>query len=505
MKFENPIISGFYPDPSICRVKDDFYLVTSTFEYFPGIPIFRSQDLTNWTQIGHCIDRKDQLVLTNKAPNALGLYAPTIRYIDGRFYVICTNVGSDQISGSGNFFVWTDDPENGWSDPVWLDTPGIDPSLFTEDGQTYYVGTDGGIYLCTINLQTGEVGPKTYIWKGTGAADPEGPHLYKKNGWYYLLISEGGTGYGHMISMARSRSISGPYQVCPSNPVLTNRSMSSPIQAAGHADLVQDTVGNWWAVCLGIRPLDHFPKKHLLGRETFLVPVNWEHDWPVFGNQGTVDLRMDGPLPQSQVSKERVPHDTRDYFTENFAQYWNFLYEYKPESLFLSENGLHLLGTDGTLDSEEAVCWIGRRQQHFSFSAKAMFNFSDLNEKEEFGITMYLNRSHHYELLIKQINGIRTLVFRQIVGPFTKEIELGEIKDSHIILSIRGTKENYTFSIVSEKDEQQFIQADTKYLTTEVGGVFTGVYIGMYASGDGHTMKKPVVCHWFDYKEIKED
>ena len=219
----NPILPGFHPDPSICRVGEDFYLVTSTFEYFPGLPIYHSKNLADWQLIGHGLSRPEQLQLSTKNPNAFGLYAPTLRFIKGRFYLVCTNVGASE-GVEGNFLIWTDDITGEWSDPIWLDTPGIDPTIFADDdGQTYYLGTHKEIYLRTIDLASGELGPRQNIWTGSGAADPEGPHLYKKDGYYYLLISEGGTSYGHMLTMARSRSLTGPYEACPNNPVMTNQ------------------------------------------------------------------------------------------------------------------------------------------------------------------------------------------------------------------------------------------------------------------------------------------
>ena len=225
MEYVNPIISGFYPDPSICRVGDDFYLVNSSFEYFPGIPVFHSKDLINWEQTGHCISRPGQLALRQGVQNCVGIYAPTIRYHDGIFYVISTNVtyGSKD---DGNFIVWTDDSYGEWSDPVFIDLPGIDSSLFfDDDGKVYYTGAfDNGIFMSelefsykydengkVVDISCKTVSEKKFIWYGTGGNDPEGPHLYKINGWYYLLISEGGTEFCHMITVARSRNIWGEY------------------------------------------------------------------------------------------------------------------------------------------------------------------------------------------------------------------------------------------------------------------------------------------------------
>lgn len=244
MKFKNPIIKGFHPDPSICRVENDFYLVTSTFEYFPGIPIFHSTDLVNWEQIGHCLTTLQQLPL-NETPSSCGIYAPTIRYHDGVFYVVTTNV----LEG-GNFFVTATNPAGPWSEPIWFEnSQGIDPSLFFDkDGKCYLTGTGGnhenpGIYQVEIDIKTGKyLSERKFIWGGTGGAFPEGPHLYKIGEYYYLMISEGGTEYGHMLTISRSINPYGPFESYERNPIMTHRSMNHPIQATGHADLVQHNI-----------------------------------------------------------------------------------------------------------------------------------------------------------------------------------------------------------------------------------------------------------------------
>jgi xylan 1,4-beta-xylosidase len=203
--YSNPVVAGFYPDPSVCRVGDDYYLVTSTFEYFPGVPVFHSKDLIHWTQIGHCLTRASQLPLANCAASG-GIYAPTIRYHKGLFYMTTTHV-----TGGGNFYVTAKDPAGEWSDPVYVKQGGIDPTIFFDGDKTYFLSTADGITMSEMDLSTGQLtGLPRVIWRGTGGRYPEGPHLYKKDGYYYLLIAEGGTEYGHKVTIARSRSIWGP-------------------------------------------------------------------------------------------------------------------------------------------------------------------------------------------------------------------------------------------------------------------------------------------------------
>ena len=289
--YTNPIVKGFNPDPSVCRVGEDYYLVTSSFQYFPGVPLYHSKDLVNWEQIGHVLTRESQLHLKGANSNG-GIYAPTIRHHDGKFYMITTNV-----STVGNFIVSTDDIRGEWSDPVPVKVGGIDPSIFwDEDGKCWYTGSaDGGILLCEINPDTGDVlSVPRRIWNGTGGRWPEAPHIYKKDGWYYLMIAEGGTEFGHMETIARSRHIDGPYQEAPHNPILAHykaATQDNPIQGVGHADLVQAHDGSWWLVCLGFRTQSGM--HHLLGRETFLAPVRWDEGaWPVVNATGDIAIEM---------------------------------------------------------------------------------------------------------------------------------------------------------------------------------------------------------------------
>jgi len=280
----NPILPGFHPDPSICRAGDDFYLVTSSFEYLPGVPIFHSRDLLRWKQIGNVLDRDDQLVLSGLSSG--GVYAPTLRYCDGRFWMITTNV---EEFGKGHLIVTATDPAGPWSTPVYTaGALGIDPDLtWDRDGTCYLtwasVLEENAISQAAINPGTGTLltEPRA-LWSGTGLAHPEAPHLYHRNSWWYLLLAEGGTERGHAVSVARSRSITGPYEGNPANPILTHRSTSHPVQNTGHADLVELPSGDWAAVYLGVRPRGTTPMFHVNGRESFLAAIRWEDDWPVF-------------------------------------------------------------------------------------------------------------------------------------------------------------------------------------------------------------------------------
>ena len=508
MKYQNPIITGFYPDPSIVRVEDDYYLVNSSFEYFPGIPIFHSRDLINWKQIGHGISREGQLPLREGFPGETGTFAPTIRYHEGVFYIICTNVTYGGI-GDGNFLIYSEHPDQGWSDPIYIDCPGIDPSLYFEQGRAFYTGTaDGRIFLCEIDRKTGKrLEEIQTIWQGTGGNDPEGPHLYYENGWYYLLISEGGTEYGHMITIARSKSMKGPYESCPFNPVLTNRSTSKPIKAVGHADLVCDQNGKYWAVCLGIRPIS-YPFKHNLGRETMLTPVYFrEDDWPVFGNNGFLEKEIETDiLPVQEIIQESICNKYKfvDCFEEKELDFqWNFIYKKIQNAFVLSNPGLQLNATEEGIQSDKPKTWIGVRQKHHVFRAQIQLNYNPLFEDEETGIAIYLNHRHFYSLSIGKQKGKQGLIFHRQIGSLCHQ-EFYEMENFYGIstLYVEGNEQVYQFGIIKEDVATKIGEGETAYLTTEVGGKFTGNYIGIYGKSNQKKEYSNCLLHKFSYQEL---
>lgn len=504
MKYQNPILTGFYPDPSICRVGDDYYLVNSTFEFFPGVVISHSRDLVHWKQIGHCITRNSQLKLFEGNMNNSGIFAPTIRYHDGIFYMVVTNVAGGE-KGVGNFYMWTKDPAGEWSDPVFLNTPGIDPSFFfDDDGKAYYTGTGSPeIYLREIDLEKGKlVGETIKLWAGTGGAYPEGPHLYKKNGWYYLMISEGGTERCHMLTMARSRKLEGPYEPCPDNPVMTNRSLRIAIESTGHADLVEDQNGNWWAVCLGTRPFS-YPPKHNLGRETMLVPVDWSGEWPIFGDHGKVLEEFETDLlPASAGEMDETENTYHDDFTSEKPDLgWNYIYNPDWSLYEKREAGLCLHGNEKRLKDAEVIAWIGRRQKHHVSETKVTLEFPCLQEGEEAGITVFMNNRHHYEAVLTFIDGKRKLIFRRQIGSLEKvEFECCYDADK-ITLKVESDLELYRFSYQNRDGAwEQIGEGEVQYLTTEVGGHFTGNYIGLYSCGNGKKCQADAVFTEFSYK-----
>lgn len=499
MSYRNPVISGFHPDPSICRSGDDYYLVTSSFEYYPGVPLFHSRDLVHWQQIGHVLTRPSQLPL-DTAKSSGGVFAPTIRVHNGIYYMTTTNV-----SGVGNFIVTTDDPRGEWSEPVRIDQPGIDPDLFfDEDGAVYYSTAQGaaGIFQSRIDPATGErLSEIKPIWSGTGGQYPEAPHIYRIGDWYYLMIAEGGTEYGHMVTIARSRRPDGPYESNPHNPILSHRSLARPIQATGHADLVQAADGRWWAVCLGTRPVG-YPNKHHLGRETFLAPVHWtEEGWPIIGAAGTIDETMSSEGLRLQPD---APLPIRDDFeADMLAPCWNFLRSPDSSRWSLTERpgALTLRGTSVTLDDGGAPAFVGRRQQHFDCRFAAHLSFAPERDGDEAGVTAYMSERFHYELALTQRGGRRKLIFRRRIGSLQAIEHEAPWPGDTAVLTIEADRDRYRFGCsTGEGEPYWFGEGECALLSTEVAGGFTGVFFGLYATGNGAAASTPVHIEWADYE-----
>ncbi len=304
--YSNPVIKGTAPDPSAIRVGEDYYLATSTFDMLPGVTIWHSRDLVDWRVVGHAVSRPSQYRRDGE-PGPMVLFAPTIRHHDGMFYVACTNA----VPGQGNFLVTTRDITGEWSDAIWIDQEGFDPSLFRDDDGTWYYTRrrlefrpDGGlgpIVQATIDVTTGELGEVREITAPHGFAsnDIEGPHLYRRGDWYYLCSAEGGSWRGHMQTVARSRSPWGPFEASPHTPLLTHRHLvANRIQSLGHAELLDAADGTSWAVALGTRH-PRMAQHHNVGREVYLLPVEWIDGWPVAGaaGDGTTRLEVDHPTP----------------------------------------------------------------------------------------------------------------------------------------------------------------------------------------------------------------
>lgn len=512
--FLNPILPGMYPDPSIIRVASEYYLVNSTFNWYPGLPIFKSEDLIHWRQIGHVLDRPDQLQLA--ALNvSRGLFAPTIRYHNGLFYVINTNVG-----GIGNFYVTAHNPAGPWSSPILLpQVKGIDPSFFFDDdgsanivycgdppeGKELYPG-HRAIWMLPFDPLTGKVSGagKVLINGGTDLATKpyyvEGPHLFKRNGFYYLIAAQGGTNEFHSEVVFRSTSIDGPYTSYPGNPILTQRTLDpsrpNPIANTGHADFVQISDGSWWAVFLGTRPY----KSNLFntGRETFLLPVVWKNDWPTILPSGE-------PVPRSLPAPNLPDHPTDDSmpsgsftWTDNFRKpqlnfAWNMLrtpkerwwrIEPRAGQLLLSPR-VDDLGTPGN------PSFLARRQQHASFTASLTVHpLLHVDHRIDAGLAVFQGTTSYYYLAVSTRPVGPPLVLLEEADTATnsgRAVRIAAIELPRNVGPVdlkvinKGADISFLYRIGKSNWMPVRMHADATVLSTKSGGGFVGTYIGPFA------------------------
>jgi alpha-N-arabinofuranosidase len=517
--FENPIIPGFSPDPSICRVGDDFYVVTSTFEYFPGVPVYHSRDLVNWELISYCLTTPSQLPLGN-CPSSSGVYAPTLRFHDGRFYMVTTNFAS-----KGVFYVTAANPRGPWSEPVWLGNMNADPSLlFDDDSRVYLVqpggnGPKGGlIYLMELDVKRGAYVdgqrlPGRLVWTGTGGQYPEGPHLYKIKGQYFLMIAEGGTGSDHRETIARSDVPEGPYIPFENNPILTHRDLpADPISATGHADLVQLQDGSWWGVCLGVRPKNGTSP---IGRESFLVPVEWtDEGWPIMGEQRRV--RLDGPGPALPRSPFPPKFVRDDFMAQTLDLEWNHVRNPDALRYSLSERPgwLRLKGSAVTLDDLASPTAVLRRQRHFDVQFATNMEFSPVRDGDEAGIVLRQTDALHAEFCVIRRNGGNRLVLR-----LTEPVKRAEPNKKTLLYDAAAPAGPLLLSVTADRDSYRFSWQSGKGSNGEAGSItttalaveaswpkgvmcFTGMMIGLYATGNGAEAGAPADFDWFDYRPL---
>ncbi|CAJ2505183.1 Uu.00g125770.m01.CDS01 [Anthostomella pinea] len=455
--YYNPILPGFHPDPSCISVpkwNDTFFCASSSFNAFPGIPIHASKDLQNWKLIGHVLNRREQLprlAETNRStrcvPRCLGLWeagswtdsttsgiwAPTLRYNNGTFWLITTLVDDDRDADDAsrwdNISFRSDDPFDpaSWTVATHFNFEGYDTSpVWDVDGRTYIVGSHAwkvlvvllteespGIQLAEADLDTGEVGDWMTIWNGTGGTAPEGPHIYLKDGWYYLLAAEGGTGLEHMVTMARSKSLHGPYEDNPQDPVLTNANTTSYFQTVGHADLFQDNTGNWWGVALSTRSGPEY-LYYPMGRETVMVPVTWETDeFPIWSKVRSemsgwvmppqdIDIGGRGPFIDEgdaidfEPGSELPAHFT--YWRYTIAESYTISPPGHPNTLRLSPSSLNLTALDGNYAGPSGQTLVGRRQQDTLFTYSVNLDFEPAAIEDEAGVTVFLTQNHHLDL-----------------------------------------------------------------------------------------------------------
>lgn len=506
-QYYNPVLAGFYPDPSVCRVGDTYYLVNSSFTFFPSVPLFTSKDLVNWKHAGHVLDRPSQVPLKGQHVSG-GIFAPAISYNkkNKTFYMITTNVGA------GNFFVKSKDPSKGWSEPIYLPKiDGIDPSFFFDDNGRGYIVHNGpvvggadyegqrAIRLFEFDVKGDSIkGDFKQILRGGTHVEArpiwiEGPHLFKKGKFYYLMCAEGGTGGWHSEVILRAKSPEGPWEENPNNPILTQRTgldpnRKDPVSSAGHADIVEDGKGNWWAVFLACRPYEE--DMYNTGRDTYLLPVTWKDGWPEILAKNTPISTVGekaGLKPQTDMPNL---YSGNFEYTDNFESFnnsrWMILRDYtdfivKPTD----KKGMTFKLLPGNIYQREPMSALWARQQHGTFTAETAINFTPRNDKEIAGIALLQKEDHNFVLGKTMKNGKLMLTLTR-AEKNNVTIASTPIKDGELRLKVEGHDRYYDFYYAEQGGDWQLLAkgVDASNLSTQKSGGFIGTVIGLYASSN---------------------
>lgn len=541
-EFLNPVLAGFYPDPSVCKVGVDYYLVNSTFAYFPGIPVFHSRDLVNWELLGHVLSDTGKFNLDGFGVSR-AIFAPAIRYNNGWFYVTCT-----LVDGGGNFIVKAENPAGPWSDIKWLpEINGIDPSLyFDDDGKCYLLYNSDApdnkplyeghrtvrIVEFDINNMNAQTEPVILINGGVAITKKpiwiEGPHIFKTKGMYYLTAAEGGTAEDHSQVIFRSSNVLGPYIPYEKNPILTQRNLdpkrSFPVTCTGHADFVQTDTGEWWAVFLGCRPYKPFEENYYnTGRETFLAPVRWfgasdstGDAWPVI-NPDFEEVQYHYPLPVNPASPVNdIPYHGNFTINDEFDKdklhpSWIFLRTPHKKWYSLSSNPGQL-----TINLKPETCsgklnpaFIARRQQHSEGYGETSMIFSPKNQNEKAGLIIFQDETHFY-FLCKSIDGDGEVIqlYKSNADTLANNMELiaahmldEEFSGKKIILKIKTSGKDYSFYYGPDKEHLKLLKdnIDAAYLSIRNAWGFVGNVYALYATSLGTETGNSAIYDWFEY------
>jgi alpha-N-arabinofuranosidase len=507
------VLAGFYSDPSLTRAGDDYYLVASTFTYFPGLPVFRSRDLVHWTQIGNAIDRPGQLNFDGLGLSR-GVFAPAITHHKGIFYIVNTCVDC-----GGNFVITAKNPAGPWSDPVWVkDVGGIDPSLFIDDDGTAWLMNNAApagpplyeghraIWIRRFDLKTLKTtGPATMIVNGGVDISKkpiwaEGPHIFKRDGRYYLITAEGGTGNDHSEVVYRGESPDGPWTAYP-KPILTQRDLDPqrryPVTSAGHAAIVETQNGEWWATFLATRP--YGDDLYNTGRETFLLPVHWRDGWPVItapGQQIAPVVRYpDLPREQPPATPTSGNFVLREEFDgKALAPYW--MTPRIPKSAWhrLRAGTLEMTPRAVRIGEKLQPSFIARRQQHLVMTASTSLRFAAANPGDKAGLAVYQDDAHYYFIGIVNDGGRRLLRVERrtgasdpVDGAVLASVPL-EAESVQLHVRARGGRYDFSYRAGNGQWMPLLQDADGTILSTKVAGGFVGAMIGLYA----HSASGPI-------------
>ena len=535
--FINPIINGGYPDPSIVRVENDFYIVNSSFEYFPALPIHHSKDLVNWELIGYGIDRPSQgtgKVNLYDVQQQGGIHAPSIRYHDGLFYIVTTNVYSpvdkSKPTEMVNFILTAKNPAGPWSDPHVIEgAPGIDPDIFFDDnGKVWFVGTHdtgnpnkngiGEIWIQELDLDNWKLkGQRHSIWRGAcGGCCVEGPHIYKQYGRYYLMVAEGGTSYNHAVMIASSKNIEGPYDSNPKNPILTSRHLSNNnwVHSTGHADLVQLKDKRWYMVSLGIR--NEMDSTSNMGRETHLMPVVWEEawdnwvevekgrwepviiKWPVVApNTGKVERNTSIPFLEK---KQNINYSFYDDFTSSKLDLqWNFRRVPRENTYELNSKNktLKLNLSPESFELRSQYNLMGFRQKETEFEYSSSMNFKPKKNFSEAGLSIFSQDDNYINFTVKKHNN-KTLL-NLSVKPRDQKLDI--IKsiplkyNENIILKILSKDNKYIYYYSLDDGNSFDVFTETAANLVLCKG-YIGTNLGLYASSNGYKTKEYAEFEW---------
>jgi xylan 1,4-beta-xylosidase len=510
-EYQNPIVAGFYPDPSITRQGQDYYMVHSSFAYQPGLPILQSRDLVSWQLVGYALNAKSKIDLSGLGVSE-GIFAPTLRYHQGVFYLITTAVGA-----GGNFLMTAADAAGPWSDPIWLpEIGGIDPDIFfDDDGRVYISHNDAPdepplyqghrvIRLWEFDLvnkrviknkQSGRVIVNGGVDIATQPIWIEGPHLYKIDGWYYLLCAEGGTGPEHSQVVFRSKSLTAPFIPYAKNPILTQRDLPAnrkfPVANSGHADLIQTEQGDWWAVFLATRP--YMNNAFNTGRETFLLPVTWQEGWPVILPAGeAIPYRLSQPNMALNASSALAVEPLTGNFTwrDNFATQtihpqWSWLGAARPQWFAIEKNQLRLNMHEQVNQEHREFMFLGRRQQHMSFRASTELDITAQNGLVA-GLLAFQNHQSYYYLGLEiDTKGYRVFIEQNDQGKvqLLGQTILPRSEAPQIVLTIQGERDklSFVFQYGNAAPVSLLDNADAQVLSSEKAGGFVGTMIGLYA------------------------
>lgn len=526
-KIHNPVIPGFNPDPCIVRVGTDYYIVTSTFEWFPGIPIYHSKDLQNWKQLGHVLTRKSQLDLTGTS-DSNGIFAPSITYHEGKFYVMYTIVREGvnwSMKGYPNYVVTSTNPEGEWSEPVLVNTLGFDPSLFIDDDGKAYVAvrifdhrtgkiSSPGIGIHEIDLNSFEpIGDMKFVYSGWNEKSAEGPKLLKKNGYYYLFTAEGGTGYGHYEAVAKSQSVWGPYERAPQIFYSAVENPEIPIQKAGHGTVFETPAGEWYTTHLGSRPLSERGNCPL-GRETFIQKVEWSNDgWPMLYGQSTKpEMTITAPDGMNVRRYENLI-EKDDFNDETLNIKYQVLREI-PESDwisldknkgYLSLRGRHAIGT---LYGQSMVA---QRITSYNQEFETCFEFTPTNFRHAAGLTCYYDSKHYYALGLtydeeqQSIALELTEVDKQYKELLDKRIVVSnDFKKIYMKMVVKQNILQFYYSLDGTQWEKAGNNCDFSKISDDYTGGFTGAMAGIFCQ-DLMYANQWANFDYFEKRTIKED